>query len=83
MAHHQEPDGLQAQLAGQPEVLDRDVGLGAVGGDAADLSAVVLSGTDVVLVPRPGSIRNAILARLAVSAAALISCCSGVLENHS
>ena len=33
------------------------------------------------LVPTPGSIRKAILARLAVSAAILISSCSGVLEK--
>jgi hypothetical protein len=49
VAHHQEPDGLQAQLAGQPEVLDRHVGLGAVGGDPADRTAVVLGGLDVLL----------------------------------
>ena len=49
MAHHQEADGLQAQLAGQPEVLDRDVGLGAVGGDPADRAAVVLRLLDVLL----------------------------------
>ena len=47
--HHQEADGLQAELAGQPEVLDRDVGLGAVGGDPADRAAVVLGLLDVVL----------------------------------
>ena len=35
VGHHQEADGLQAELAGQAEVLDRDVGLGAVGGDRA------------------------------------------------
>jgi hypothetical protein len=33
------------------------------------------------LVPTPGSIRNAIFARFAVSAAILISSCSGVLLN--
>jgi hypothetical protein len=33
------------------------------------------------LVPTPGSIRNAILACFAVSAAILISSCSGVLEK--
>ena len=33
------------------------------------------------LVPTPGSIKNAIRAVLAVSAASLISSCSGVLEN--
>ncbi len=33
------------------------------------------------LTPTPGSIRKAILARLAVSAAILISSCSGVREN--
>ena len=33
------------------------------------------------LVPRPGNIRNAILDSFAVSAASLISSCSGVLEN--
>ena len=49
VGHHQEPDGFQAQLAGQPEVLDRDVGLGAVGGDPADRAAVVLRLFDVFL----------------------------------
>ena len=33
------------------------------------------------LVPRPGSIRKAILDSLAVSAASLMSSCSGVLEK--
>jgi hypothetical protein len=33
------------------------------------------------LTPTPGSIRNAILARLAVLAASVISSCSGVLEK--
>ena len=49
VAHHQEPDRLQAELAGQPEVLDRHVGLGAVGGDPADRAAVVLRLLDVLL----------------------------------
>ena len=49
VAHHQEPDGLQAQLAGQAEVLDRNIGLGAVGGDPADRAAVVLRLLDVFL----------------------------------
>ena len=49
MAHHQEADGLQPELAGQPEVLDRDVGLGAVGRDPADRAAVVLRLLDVLL----------------------------------
>ena len=49
MAHHQEADGLQAEFAGQPEVLDRHVGLGAVGGDPADRAAVVLRVLDVLL----------------------------------
>ena len=49
VAHHQEADGLQTELAGQPEVLDRHVGLGAVGGDAADRAAVVLRLLDVLL----------------------------------
>ena len=48
MAHHQEADGLQAEFAGQPEVLDGHVGLGAVGGDAADRAAVVLRLFDVL-----------------------------------
>ena len=47
--HHQEPDGFQPQLAGQTEVLDRHVGLGAVGGDPADRPAVVLGLFDVLL----------------------------------
>ncbi len=49
VAHHQEADGLQPELAGQPEVLDRHVGLGAVGGDPADRAAVVLRLLDVLL----------------------------------
>ena len=54
VAHHEEADGLQAQLSGVPEVLDGDVGLGAVGGDAADRSAVVASRENVVLYPQAG-----------------------------
>ena len=49
VGHHQEPDGFQAQLTRQPEVLDRDVGLGAMGGDPADRAAVVLRLLDVLL----------------------------------
>ena len=49
VAHHQEADGLQTEFAGQPEVLDRDVGLGAVRGDPADRAAVVLGLLDVLL----------------------------------
>ena len=39
VAEHEEPDGLHAERAGRAEVLDRDVGLGAVGGDAGDRGA--------------------------------------------
>src|SRR5699024_2414864 len=39
---------------GVAEVLDRDVGLGAVGGDAADGAAVVARGEDVVLDAQSG-----------------------------
>ena len=49
VAHHQEPDRLESEFAGQPEVLDRHISLGAVGGDPADRSAVVLSLSDVFL----------------------------------
>ena len=49
VAHHQEPDSLQAELAGQTEVLDGHVGLGAVSGDPADRAAVVLRLLDVLL----------------------------------
>ena len=49
MANHQEPDGLEPQLTCESEVLNRHVGLGAVGGDPADLTTVVLCGPDVVL----------------------------------
>ena len=48
VGHHQEAHGLQADLAGQAEVLDGDVGLGAVGGDADDRRAEVGHGPDVV-----------------------------------
>jgi hypothetical protein len=34
VAHHQEPDGVHAELAGGSDVLRRDVGLGAMRGDA-------------------------------------------------
>lgn len=49
VGHHQKPDGFQTQFAGQPEMLDRHVGLGAVGGDPADRPAVVPRLFDVVL----------------------------------
>lgn len=58
VGHHQEPDGFQAQLAGQPEMLDRDVGLGAVGGNPADGSTVVLRFFDVFFGADPGSIKT-------------------------
>ena len=37
--HHQEADGLEAQLAGEAEVLDGDVRFGAVGRDPHDRHA--------------------------------------------
>ena len=49
MTHHQEPDGLETEVTSESEVLDRHVGLGAVRGDATDLAAIVLRGSDVVL----------------------------------
>ncbi|OKH72866.1 hypothetical protein EB74_22580 [Mycobacterium sp. SWH-M5] len=49
VGHHQKAHGLQTQFAREPEVLDRHVGLGAVGGDPADGSAVVLGLLDVLL----------------------------------
>jgi hypothetical protein len=69
VGHHQEPDGLQPELAGQPEVLDRDVGLGAVRGDADDRDAEVGAGRDVVLGAEAGSISAAMRACVAVSTA--------------
>ena len=54
MAHHQKADGLQTEVAGEAEVLDRDVGLGAVGGDPADRGAVVVGGLDVLLDAQSG-----------------------------
>ena len=51
--HHQEPDRLEAELAGQPEVLNGHVGLGAVGGDPADRATVVLRLLDVLLGAHP------------------------------
>ena len=47
--HHQEPDGLQIQVASQSEVLDRDVGLGAVRRDPDHGDPEVGDGADVVL----------------------------------
>jgi hypothetical protein len=46
---HQEADGLHAQVAGQPEVLDRHVGLGAVGGDPGHRRAGLAGLAQVVL----------------------------------
>ena len=54
VAHHEEADGLQADLAGVAEVLDRHVGLGAVSGDTTDLAAVVTRSENVVLDSDPG-----------------------------
>lgn len=54
VAHHQEADGLQPEFAGQAEVLDGHVGLGAVRGDPADRAAVVLGLLDVLLGAHPG-----------------------------
>ena len=54
VGHHQKPDRLQAEVSRQPEVLDGHVGLGAVGGDAADRPAVVLGLLDVLLGAHPG-----------------------------
>jgi hypothetical protein len=48
VGHHQEPDRLQTDLASQPEMLNRHVGLGAVGGDAHDRQTDVLDEADVV-----------------------------------
>ena len=48
MGHHQEADGFEAEFAGESEVLDRDVGFGAVGGDADDGHAGVAAGAHVV-----------------------------------
>ena len=54
MGHHQEADGLHAELAGQPEVLDGDVGLGAVGRDAGDGRTGLPGAAQVVHGPDPG-----------------------------
>ena len=51
--HHQKAHGLKAPFAGEPEVLDRHVGLGAVGGDPADRPAVTLGLNDVFLGAHP------------------------------
>ncbi len=56
------PTRLQPELTGQPEMLDRHIGLGAVRGDPADLTTIVLRLLDVLLGPHPGSIKKAILA---------------------
>jgi hypothetical protein len=46
--HHQEADRLHAEIAGQPEMLDRDVGLGAVRRDPGDGRADLARTTQVV-----------------------------------
>ena len=79
MRHHQEADGLQAPVAGQPEVLDGDVRLGAVGGDPAHRGAVVGGGPDVVDDADAGQHQEGDPGAVcAVRTAALISSCSGV-----
>src|SRR6185437_5444622 len=54
VGHHQEADRLQPDLPGQAEVLDGDVGLGAVGGDADHRGPQVGDGPDVVADPEAG-----------------------------
>ena len=64
---HQEADGFHAQLAGGGEMLDRHVGLGAVGGHPGDLRAdTVHLAAGSSTVPRPGSTSTAIFARFTV-----------------
>ena len=46
--HHQESDGLQTEFTSQAEVLYRHVGFGAMGGDAADRTTIVLRLADVL-----------------------------------
>ena len=48
MRHHQESDGLHAEIAGQPEMLDGDVGLGAVRRDPGDASAGVTCAAQII-----------------------------------
>ncbi len=54
VAHHQEPDRLEPEVAGDREVLARDVGFGAVGRDAHDRDADVADRADVVHRPDAG-----------------------------
>ena len=66
VGHHQEADRLQPERPGQPEVLDRDVGLGAVCGDAHDRDTDVAGMQRMSsIVPMPGTISAAILACVA------------------
>jgi hypothetical protein len=81
VAEHEEPDGLHAELAGRAEVLDRDVGLGAVRRDAGHRGADRVRLLELVHGARPGSMRIAILARSASSTAALMSSNSSTLEK--
>jgi hypothetical protein len=46
--HHQEADSLHAEITGQPEMLDGDVGLGAVGRDPGDRGTGVACTAQVV-----------------------------------
>jgi hypothetical protein len=46
--HHQEADGLQPEVARDVQVLDGDVGVGAVRGDAGDRDAEVRDRPQVV-----------------------------------
>ncbi len=81
VGHHQEADRLEPQLAGDPEVLDRDVGLCAVGRDPqmeTPASAMYLMS---YFVPTPGSMSTAILDRVAASTAVVISSRSSVSEK--
>ncbi len=49
MRHHQEADGLHAEVAGKPEMLDGHVGLGAMRGDPGDASTDVARSAKIVL----------------------------------
>ena len=54
VGHHQEADGLEAEVARDREMLLGDVGLGAMGRDADDRHAEVDGGADVIDGPEPG-----------------------------
>ena len=81
VAEHEEADGLHPEGARRAEVLDRHVGLGAVGGDPGHRGADRVRMPEVLDRAQPGSRRTAIFACSASSTAAAIRSNSSTREK--